>query len=223
MLYVLRCKCQHVEFDHRRKCTSCNKKFKNNGIINKEYNVIEARMTSVNEKGEVFYDPLKTVSEMNKETRQLYFLQCPCGHFDFDEKRRCTHCGKKFKNNFFRNDYMVVRLDWLIQEDGVYYYKWDMENHKPMDNLQDIRAAQEVEQEKKHAKSLRRAERKMNKLAEENAIKQEQERVYTKRLSQEEGERLAKERFKRYMENYKDMQARINRNKIKKQQEQDGE
>ena len=175
MLYVVRCKCQHVEFDHRRKCTNCGKKFKNNGIMNKEYNVIEARMTSVNEKGEVFYDPLKTVSEMNKETRQLYFLQCPCGCMEFDDKRRCLECGKKFKNNFFRNDYMVVRLDWLIKENGVYYYKWDMANHKPMDNLKDIRDAQAIEQEKKHAKSLRRAERKMHKIAEENRLIQEAE------------------------------------------------
>lgn len=131
MLYVLRCKCEHVEWDNKRRCTNCGKKFKNKYILNDEYNVVPFKYIDKREDGELYYNPLKPFHQVHSDDKPLYVLQCKCGCCEFDNKRKCLNCGKKFHNNYFRNNYLVVRYDWLsTYNDGHYFYKIDKRTGK---------------------------------------------------------------------------------------------
>ena len=133
MLYILKCKCGDIEWNFRRECSKCEKKMKDKYILNKEYDVIQYRWLSTKKNGERYYNPEKSIHELNKINTPLYVLQCSCGCVEFDEKRRCKHCNKKFHNKYLRNDYAVVREDWLSTDiKGHYFYNFDTTTGKPI-------------------------------------------------------------------------------------------
>lgn len=134
MLYVLKCKCESVEWDKDRKCMSCGKKFRNKYNLTDEHALVQYRYLELRN-GEHFFNPLKDRRLFANSDRPLYVLQCKCGCVEFDDKRRCLHCREKFKNNEFRNKYMVVRMDWLNEDnEGKLTYTFDPKTKKPVIN-----------------------------------------------------------------------------------------
>ena len=132
MIYVLKCKCESVEWDGKRKCKHCGKKFRQKYNLTDEYSLVEYGYLE-NKNGEHYFNPQKSRKDVNLDKRPLYVLQCKCGCCEFDEKRRCMNCSSKFKNNVFRNKYMVVRYDWLNEDsDKKLSYTYDTSEKKPI-------------------------------------------------------------------------------------------